>query len=107
MPYFFKTACGLPQILQRVYALVENLAGLFCLAIIDFFAIYIFSLSLSVLERHSKLNKECFGVVVGRSRSYHTDIESADFFNGFVSDFGEHDLFLNAHCVVSSAVEGL
>ena len=34
MPYFLKYACGRPQILQRLYSLVENLAGRCCLIFI-------------------------------------------------------------------------
>ena len=31
IPYFLKTECGRPQILQSVYSLVENFAGRCCL----------------------------------------------------------------------------
>lgn len=38
IPYFLKYACGRPQILQRLYSLVENLAGRCCLIFIEVFA---------------------------------------------------------------------
>jgi len=38
IPYFLKYACGRPQSLQRLYSLVENLAGRCCLTFIDVFA---------------------------------------------------------------------
>ena len=41
IPYFLKTECGRPQILQRVYSLVENFAGRCCLTFILVLAIKI------------------------------------------------------------------
>ena len=38
MPYFLRYACGRPQILQRLYSLVENFAGRCCLIFIEVFA---------------------------------------------------------------------
>ena len=38
MPYFLKYACGRPQILQRLYSLVENFAGRCCLIFIEVLA---------------------------------------------------------------------
>ena len=38
IPYFFKTECGRPQILQRVYSLVENLGLRCCLIFIEVLA---------------------------------------------------------------------
>mgnify|MGYP006395985919 CR=1 FL=1 len=38
IPYFLKYACGRPQILQRLYSLVENLGLRCCLIFIDVFA---------------------------------------------------------------------
>ena len=39
IPYFLKTECGRPQILQRVYALVENFGLRCCFIFILVFAI--------------------------------------------------------------------
>ena len=44
MPYFLKYACGRPQILQRLYSLVENLAGRCCLIFIAVLAMNLFLL---------------------------------------------------------------
>ena len=41
IPNFFNTAWGLPQTLQRVYALVENFGFLCCFTTIDFLAIFV------------------------------------------------------------------
>jgi hypothetical protein len=38
IPYFLKYACGRPQILQRLYSLVENFWGRCCLIFMDVFA---------------------------------------------------------------------
>ena len=38
MPYFLRYACGRPQILQRLYSLVENFAGRCCLIFIEVLA---------------------------------------------------------------------
>ena len=38
IPYFLKYACGRPQILQRLYSLVENFGLRCCLIFIDVFA---------------------------------------------------------------------
>lgn len=40
MPYFFRTECGLPQILHLVYALVENFGAFCCFNFIDNLAIF-------------------------------------------------------------------
>ena len=37
-PYFLKYACGRPQILQRLYSLVENFGARCCLIFIDVLA---------------------------------------------------------------------
>ena len=42
IPYFLKYACGRPQILQRLYSLVENFCLRCCLIFIDVFAMKYF-----------------------------------------------------------------
>ena len=43
IPYFLKYACGRPQILQRLYSLVENFAGRCCLIFIEVLAMKVSS----------------------------------------------------------------
>lgn len=54
MPYFLNTECGRPQILQRVYALVENFGFRACLIFIDFLAMNSIPPQL-LCEWHAKL----------------------------------------------------
>ena len=61
MPYFLKYACGRPQILQRLYSLVENFAGRCCLIFIEVLAMILSYLSiynnqLNVPKMHREMN---------------------------------------------------
>ena len=67
MPYFRSTACGLPQMEQRVYARVENLGVLCCLLIIDFFSHVNFSpyflKGIPIAASSSRASSSVFAVV--------------------------------------------
>ena len=67
IPYFFSTECGRPQILQRVYALVENLGFICCLIFMEVFAIfYLLYLAKGMLKSLSSslASSSVFAVVV-------------------------------------------
>ena len=69
IPYFFNTECGRPQILQRVYALVENLGLRCCLIFIDVLAMnllsshYYFAKGIPNCVSSSRASSSVFAVV--------------------------------------------
>ena len=66
MPYLRRTACGRPQMLQRVYARVENFGVLCCLLIIDFLAMFrspYFLKGIPIAARSSLASSSVFAVV--------------------------------------------
>ena len=96
IPYFLKYACGRPQILQRLYSLVENFCGRCCLIFIavlamNFPPIYqTIESQLLFCPRHVELCKQftCFFVCL--SSCYEDNIHTSDFINLIVFDFREN-----------------
>ena len=80
MPYFLRTECGRPQILQRVYARVLYLGVLCCLFIIAFLAI-MFSL---ILKRHTELGKQYLGFLIGFGSRDDVNVKASDLFDKLV-----------------------
>ena len=67
MPYFLRTAWGRPQILQRVYSLVENFCGLDCLTFCEVLAIKTvppyFAKGMPINLKSSRASSSVFAVV--------------------------------------------
>ena len=67
IPYFLKTECGRPQMLQRVYSLVENLALRCCLIFIAVLAMnrssYYFANGILNNVNNSRASSSVFAVV--------------------------------------------
>lgn len=67
IPYFLKYACGRPQILQRLYSLVENFCFRCCFTFIDVFAIkipsYCFANGIPNWVNNSRPSSSVFAVV--------------------------------------------
>ena len=92
MPYFLKYACGRPQILQRLYSLVENFAGRCCLiplasALHDIGKIGIAD---KILNKPGKLTPEEFEVIKTHSLLGAEMLQNLD-------NFGEQPLLQTAY----------
>jgi hypothetical protein len=93
MPYLRSTACGLPQMEQRVYSLVENFCFLCCLLIKAFLAIVYLLLC---GKGHAKQLEQLSGFLVGFGRCDKTNIKTSDLFYLIIRNLREDQLFFDA-----------
>lgn len=93
IPYFFKTACGRPQILQRVYALVENLGLRCCLIFNDVLAM---NLPPLFCKWHIKQSQQftCFFIRLCGCNA--DNIHTPYFVHLIILNFREDKLFLDS-----------
>lgn len=84
--------------LHLVYARDENLGVLCCLLIIDFLAMFSFSL---FLEGHTHCPEKFSRLFVRLGGRHEADIEPADLFYLIVGDLGEDELLFDAAGIVA------
>ena len=104
IPYFLKYAWGRPQILQRVYSLVENLGLRCCFTFIDVLAMKCFLL-LCFSERHTELCEQFSCLFISLGCCHDDNIHTSNLIDLIIFDLGEDQLLFDTESIIASSVK--